>query len=136
MTSLSRALLATGCALALLADGLPPAQASMVSGWWGGNWNCTIDGRPAKMRWVPVSSNESSCDGNACSTVSGARWKGSFSDNGSQAVPLTNARTGNQGGLFFNHADGNTWYLAKPTGNRTRGYTTWQGKRYPLACTH
>lgn len=110
------------------------AQASTVGGWWGGNWKCTIDGRPAKMKWVPVSVDQGSCEGETCTSATSARWKGSFSDNGSPWVPLTDAREGKKGGLYFKHADGNQWYLPKPTGTRSEGWTTWQGKRYKLAC--
>lgn len=122
--------------LALSAASFSPAGAGMVTGWWGGNWTCNIDGRPAQMKWVPVDDSQTSCNGDVCSTSSGARWKGSFSDNGSRWVPLNNPRTGNLGGLYFNHADGNRWYLPKPTGRQTVGWTTWNGQRYRLACWH
>ncbi len=112
-----------------------PVQAGTVSGWWGGSWSCSIDGRPARMRWSVVDDSQTSCDGDGvCTQTSGVKWSGRFSDNGSQWVPLTNARLGNNGGVFFRHADGNQWYLAKPVGNATSGYTTWQGRRYPLSC--
>jgi len=124
--------------LALLAAALSMVggvHASTVSGWWGGDWKCSIDSRPARMRWVPVSTNSGSCDGDGtCSSASGARWSGRFSDNGARWVDLSDARPGKQGGLFFRHADGNQWYLAKPEGNRSTGWTTWNGSRYPLSC--
>ncbi len=111
-----------------------PAHASTVSGWWGGAWQCTIDGRPAKMKWSAVDNSETSCDGDVCTTSFGVAWRGRFSDNGSQWVALSNARPGRSGGLYFNHADGNQWYLPRPSGNRTNGWTTWNGNRYPLSC--
>ena len=111
-----------------------PAVASTLAGWWGGTWACSIDGRPAQMKWVAVSDSQQTCSNGTCTQTSGVRWKGSFSDNGSRWVPLTDPRTGQQGGLFFRHADGNQWYLPKPVGNRTSGWTTWNGKRYPLSC--
>ena len=111
-----------------------PSSASMVTGWWGGNWTCNIDGRPARMKWVAASVTEGSCDGNVCSQSQGAAWRGHFSDNGSRWVPLSNPRKGAQGGVFFRHADGNQWYLAKPVSNRSEGWTTWQGTRYRLSC--
>lgn len=111
------------------------AQASTVGGWWGGSWKCNIDGRPARMTWVPASDSETRCDGETCTATSGAKWSGKFSDNGSRWVPLRDAQEGSKGGVFFRHADGNQWYLAKPAGGKSQGYTTWQGKRYPLACT-
>lgn len=120
----------------VLAFGLcSAAHASMVGGWWGGSWKCNIDGRPARMNWAAVDDSESSCDGDTCTSTSGAKWSGKFSDNGSRWVPLRDAREGSKGGVFFRHADGNQWYLAKPVGGKAQGYTTWQGKRYPLACT-
>jgi hypothetical protein len=112
------------------------AGASQAVGWWGGAWSCNIDGRPAQMKWVVVDDSQTSCDGNICSTSSGVKWKGSFSDNGSRWVPLTNPRTGNLGGVYFNHADGNRWYLPKPSGRQSVGWTTWNGQRYRLACWH
>ena len=128
---LGKTLLGVGLYLAVSA----PTHASTVSGWWGGTWACTIDGRPAQMKWVAVDDSQTTHNGDGTSTTtSGARWKGSFSDNGSRWVPLTQPRAGQQGGLFFRHADGNQWYLAKPLGNRTAGWTTWNGRRYPLSC--
>ncbi|NJO34224.1 MAG: hypothetical protein HC869_14930 [Rhodospirillales bacterium] len=111
-----------------------PTAAGTVSGWWGGAWQCNIDGRPARMKWVTVDDSQTNCDGDSCTTTSGARWKGSFSDNGSSWVPLTNPRRGQRGGLYFNYADGNRWYLATPSGSQTRGWTTWNGQRYSLSC--
>lgn len=126
--------LATPLALAALLA-LPSApRASMVAGWWGGSWKCNIDGRPARMKWSAVDASETSCNGDECTQTSGARWAGSFSDNGSKWVPLRYASEGNQGGLYFRHADGNRWYLAKPVSGKATGFTTWNGQRYPLSC--
>lgn len=114
---------------------ISPASASqVVGGWWDGWWRCTIDGRPARMVWRVVDDSQTTCNGNVCSTSFGVRWGGQFSDNGSRFVPLTNPEVGQQGGLYFRHADGNRWYLPKPTANRTSGWTTWMGRRYPLVC--
>ena len=111
-----------------------PAFGGQAVGWWGGNWNCTIDGRPARMNWKVVDAGETSCDGDTCTSTSAVAWRGSFSDNGSGWVPLTNPRRGNKGGVFFFHADGNKWYLPQPASNKSNGWTTWQGNRYPLSC--
>lgn len=112
-----------------------PATASQVVGrWWDGNWKCNIDGRPARMRWSVVDDPDVQCQGDTCSRSSGVKWSGRFSDNGSAWVPLRNAREGAAGGLYFNHADGNRWYLARPTSGKANGWTTWNGKRYPLTC--
>lgn len=133
-TKALRVLVHLSCALALLPAVADRAHASQVSGWWGGSWRCTIDGRPARMRWTVVDDSRTTCSGNVCSTSSGVRWKGSFSDNGSRWVPLTHARHSAQGGLLFRHADGNQWFLARPQNNTTNGWTTWNGRRYALSC--
>ena len=111
-----------------------PAHAGQVPGWWGGTWTCNIDGRPARMKWSAVDDSETTCNGDVCSSTSGVRWQGSFSDNGSRWVPLTDPSKGKKGGLFFRHADGNQWYLPEPKRNKTTGWTTWNGRRYPLSC--
>jgi hypothetical protein len=134
MTGMTRLLPAVTGILALCLVTGTSAIAGQVAGWWGGNWACNIDGRPARMKWIAVDDSQTSCDGNICTTSTGARWKGSFSDNGSRWVPLTDARRGNQGGLYFRHADGNQWYLPQPVNNRTKGWTTWNGQRYALSC--
>ena len=129
-----RSLVKTVQVVALCLTLSAPTLASTVSGWWGGTWACSIDGRPAQMKWTAVDDSQQTCSDGTCTTTSGVRWKGTFSDNGSRWVPLTEPRTGQQGGLFFRHADGNQWYLSKPIGNRSSGWTTWNGKRYPLSC--
>lgn len=109
-------------------------HAGQVAGWWGGSWSCTIDGRPARMKWHAADDSRVDCDGGTCAGTSGARWVGRFSDNGAAWVPLTEPRKGNQGGFFFRHADGNQWYLAAPGNGTATGWTTWNGRRYPLSC--
>ncbi|WEF35126.1 DUF6006 family protein [Pseudoduganella chitinolytica] len=121
-------------AAALCGTPLALAQAPPAAGWWGGSWTCTIDGRPARMAWTMVNVAEGDCEGSVCTQVAGAEWRGKFSDNGSRWVPLTNPRRGSRGGLYFNHADGNRWFLPRPIDSRTKGWTTWQGQRYPLSC--
>lgn len=126
-------LVALFCALLLPCS--ETANASQMPGrWWSGSWKCNIDGRPARMRWSVVDDPDVQCSGDTCSRTSGVKWAGSFSDNGSQWVPLRNANEGTRGGLYFSHADGNRWYLAKPANNKAEGWTTWNGKRYPLSC--
>jgi hypothetical protein len=123
------------CGIALCTSVSTPSQASLTKkGWWDGDWTCSIDGRPARMRWRVVDATTTSCDGEICSTVAGSRYKGRFSDNGSPWVSLTHAKHGNNGGLYFKHADGNQWYLPQPTAGRTIGWTTWNGSRYKLSC--
>lgn len=137
--SMFRSMLVFGAiAIGMTAAGV--VDASQASGWWGGNWTCNIDGRPARMKWVAVDAGETSCsdDGGerVCSTTSAAAWRGRFSDNGAAWVALSNPRSGQNGGLYFTHADGNRWYLATPVGRKSAGWTTWKGKKYPLACRH
>jgi hypothetical protein len=113
-----------------------PASAGMTPGiWLDGNWTCKIDGRPARMAWKVIDDTQQTCSGGTCSLSHGVRRVGSFSDNGSKWVPLTDPRQESRGGFFFRHADGNQWYLPKPSGNRTSGWTTWNGARYPLSCS-
>jgi hypothetical protein len=131
-TVMQRSLLTISCGIAL--SFAASSLASQVSGWWGGNWTCNIDGRPASMRWNVVDDVQTTCNEEYCTTSTSARWVGSFSDNGSAWVPLTDPDQDIQGGLYFRHADGNQWYLPSPTGNRTTGWTTWNGQRYPLSC--
>jgi hypothetical protein len=118
--------------LALCSVASGPPLARQATAWWGGFWACTIDGRPARMKWGAAS--DSPAAGSMLSISHPARWKGSFSDNGSRWMPLVNPREDTKGGLHFRHADGNLWYLARPVNNRTAGWTTWNGQRYPLSC--
>ncbi|WP_077431723.1 MULTISPECIES: DUF6006 family protein [Pseudomonas] len=136
MTAKYHSLLTASCNLTLFCLVVAgPAYAGMASGWWGGSWSCTIDGRAAQMKWTVVEASQTTDNGDGTATsTSGVRWKGSFSDNGSKWVALTNPRLGNKGGMYFNHADGNRWYLPKPIGNKTTGWTTWNGQQYPLSC--
>ncbi len=109
-------------------------QVGPPPGWWQGSWECKVDGRPAKMNWDPVNDDPTSCNGDTCTINNSAKWKGSFSDNGSIWVPLTYFKRGKKGGVFFYHSDGNKWYLALPVGTKTEGQTNWEGQRKPLTC--
>lgn len=123
---------------ALIVFAALPAVGGQAVGWWGGDWQCNIDGRAALMRWTTVNIDDGECwdeDGaTICSSSSSVGWRGRFSDNGSPWVPLTDPRLGSRGGMYFNHADGNRWYLAEPEGGTAYGWTTWNGQRYPLSC--
>lgn len=111
-----------------------PAGASQVAGqWWFGEWRCTIDGRPARMSWRVVDDPQTQCQGNVCSTSSGVKVVGRFSDNGSRWVPLTSPQ--NSGAMLrFRHADGNRWQLTRSNANLAVGNTVWQGRQFPLSC--
>ena len=108
---------------------------TIIGEWWDGNWNCTIDGRPARMRWRIVNDSQGSSSGGVATQTSGVKRIGQFSDNGSAWVPLSDARRASNGGLLFRHADGNQWFLPREQGGRTSGWTTWQGKKFPLICS-
>lgn len=110
------------------------AQASMgVTQWYNGTWNCTIDGRPSVMRWRYVDDSQTNCSGGVCSSTSGVALRGSFSDNGSAFVRLTRIAS-NSTVLTMRHPDGNSWRLVMRAPGRADGYTTWNGRRYPLIC--
>ena len=135
--ALLRSVLAISCGFVFFCGAFSPAVAGQIVGWWGGTWSCKIDGRPASMKWIILEPGMNECDerGRNCVRNDSLRWKGGFSDTGSRWVPLTNPRLGDKGGMYFRHADGNQWYLAKPgTNKRTAGWTTWNGHRYPLSC--
>lgn len=129
----SLANIATACGiLTLLAL---PASASLIAAkWWDGDWNCSIDGRSARMKWKVVDDTQTTCSDGICTSTAKVKRVGQFSDNGGGWVALTFLREDLSGGLNFQHADGNAWYLPKPKAGRSTGWTTWQGRRYPLIC--
>jgi len=111
------------------------ANASVIPGkWWDGDWNCKIDGRRARMRWLIIDDSQETSSGGVAMSTLGAKRVGRCSVSGSAWVALSYAREANNGELSFRHDDANQWNLPKPQGGRTSSWTTWQGKRYPLAC--
>lgn len=113
------------------------SQASLVtSEWFHGNWNCTIDGRPARMQWYLVDDPQTRCNGNVCSTTSGVRLVGRFSDNGSAWVPLARRWSrGSELGIRYLGREQDNWFLSYNSRSRiASGWTTWRGTRYPLSC--
>ena len=125
-----------GPALAVALACLPAAASAsqVATQWYFGQWQCTIDGRPARMVWRVVDNPQTTCQGDICSTTSGVAIRGSFSDNGSRWVPLTRPTVRGRR-LTFRHADGNLWYLDQINANAANGETTWNGRRFPLRCT-
>jgi Family of unknown function (DUF6006) len=77
------------------------APASQVAAEWiFGHWDCQIDGRSAKMQWQVVNDSQTNCQGDGCSTTSGVKVMGWFSDNGGAWVPLAKRYTrGNDVGI-------------------------------------
>jgi glucan-binding YG repeat protein len=120
---------------ALLCAGSWPgvAHASQAVGrWYHGDWRCTIDGRPSKMRWQVRDNPTTSCNGNVCTTSAGVRTVGEFWDRNGPWVRLSIVKQ-SQSTLHFRHADGNLWFL-QVSGSRANGWTTWNGSRFPLSC--
>jgi hypothetical protein len=114
------------------------ANASQVpSQWYFGQWDCTIDGRAAKMQWLVVDDPQTSCDGNVCSSSSGVKVVGRFSDSGSAWVPLGKRYLrGNEFGIRYLGGEQDNWMLRyQPTTKIATGWTTWRGNRYPLQCS-
>lgn len=111
-----------------------PASASQVAGgWFMGEWQCTLDGRPTRMVWSAVSVEHGSHDGGVGTSVAGAERRGRFQDRGAWA-DLTFGRATSTT-LNFRHADGNGWFLRRISATQARGNSTWNGRPYPLACT-
>ena len=113
------------------------AQASQVPlQWYFGKWNCSIDGRQAKMQWLVVDDPQTTCSGGVCSSSSGVKVVGRFSDNGSAWVPLSKRYLrGNDFGIRYLGAEQDNWMLRyQPRSKVAAGWTTWRGNRYPLEC--
>ena len=119
--------------LPLFMASAPAAAGTVAGGWYMGDWNCTLDGRPTRIVWRIVSVDYGSSDGDIGTSVAGAERRGRFLDGGSWAN-LTFVRA-TADTLNFRHADGNNWFLRKGAGNQAAGFSTWNRRRYPLTCT-
>lgn len=114
------------------------AQASQaVSQWYFGKWDCSIDGRAAKMQWLVVDDPQTSCRGDVCTSSSGVKVVGRFSDNGGAWVPLAKRyQNGNIFGIRYLGNEQDDWLLRyNPSTKTASGWTTWRGNKYPLQCT-
>ena len=118
---------------AALAAGAPAAASQVGGGWYMGDWRCTLDGRPTRIVIDVVSVEHGSHDGHVGTSVAGAERRARFWDRGSW-VNLSLGRATSTA-LHFKHPDGNDWYLRRTTATQATGYSTWNGRRYPLACT-
>jgi hypothetical protein len=118
------------------------AQASLIiPQWYFGWWDCQIDGRPSRMAWEVVNDPQPKCDDEFCTTTSGLKVVGKFSDSGGQWVPLAEQSiNGDDFNLRYLGAEQDNWFLKRtppttpPSGLSATGYTTWRGNRYPLSC--
>jgi hypothetical protein len=113
------------------------ASTSPLPQWASGESNCKIDGRPAKMIWQVVDDPQVECDGDICSTTSGVKTVGRFSDSGSAWVELRMAGVPNRNTLNIRYlgAEQDNWQLVYDAATEVaKGWTTWRGKRYPLSC--
>lgn len=114
------------------------ATTSPLPSWARGDLNCRIDGRPARMNWQVVNDPQTECDGNICSSTSGVKTVGRFSDNGSAWVELGMTDLANQGrtlNIRYLGGEQNNWQLTHDAYTEVAtGWTTWRGNRYPLSC--
>lgn len=114
------------------------ASTSSLPSWISGNTNCRIDGRPAKMNWKVVDDPQTTCEGNICTSTSGVKTVGSFSDNGGPWTPLAMQGLSNAGktmNIRYLGAEQDNWQLTYDANTEmANGWTTWRGKHYPLAC--
>ena len=126
--------IATASLIASALAASAPATAGQVAGtWYMGDWRCTLDGRATRIVWDVVSVDRGSSDGDVGTSVAGAERRGRFLDRGSW-VTLSPGRATTTT-LHFRHPDGNNWYLRRVSATQATGYSTWQGRRYPLSCT-
>ena len=115
------------------------AKAGLVAGeWFFGLWDCNIDGRPAQMQWRVVDDSQTTCSGGVCSSTSGVRIAGRFSDNGSAWVPLEkrfSSKKRQDLGIRYLGGEQDNWYLKYNSLTKVAdGWTTWRGNHYPLQC--
>jgi hypothetical protein len=119
--------------------GAPSAFGSMiVEQWYHGEWDCRIDGRPAKMIWKVIDDSQVKCyDDGTCTRTSGVKTAGWFSDSGRPWVKLdiNSGWYGGRLGIRYLGQEPDNWYLDynSQTGVAT-GKTTWRGSQYPLSC--
>ena len=128
-----RCLTIAALAAAAMAGGAPAGASQVAGGWYMGNWRCTLDGRPTRIVWDVVSVEHGGHHGDHGTSVAGAERRGRFWDRGSW-VTLSFGRATSTA-LYFKHPDGNDWYLRRTSATQASGHSTWQGRRYPLACT-
>jgi hypothetical protein len=86
---------------------------------------------------VGATGHEKSCSRDICSTTSGVKTIGWFSDNGGPWVCLgiNYGWNSNHLGIRYMGQEPDNWYLDFNEMNTTAdSQTTWRGKQYPLSC--
>ena len=114
----------------------PAAASTIATQWFFGNWDCLIDGRPAQMQWSVVNNPQTQCNGDVCSTTSGVKLVGRFSDSRSPWVNLSKQWSNrSELGIRYLGREQDNWYLRQDSRTKiATGWTTWRGNRYPLQC--
>lgn len=130
---IDKRLAATALLAGVLAGGGPAAASQVAGGWYMGDWRCTLDGRPTRIVWDVVSVDHGASHGDVGTSVAGAERRGRFWDRGSWANLSLGRATSTT--VHFKHADGNNWHLRRASATQATGYSTWEGRRYPLSCT-
>ena len=116
-----------------------PANALTAANVNDGRWFCTLDGRPTAFDFKRETRSVYTDNGDGTTTVAaGGRVvdTGWFWDRGNW-VRLHDIRWTRDGDVWFKHPDGNQWHMStvgRP-GQGLNGYSTWNGKRYPLSCS-
>ena len=137
MNKIQRLLIGLAIFPLTVGDITPDAQAGQViSQWYFGKWDCTIDGRAAKMQWLVVDDPQTTCSGDICRSSSGVRVIGKFREHGGGWVPLAKRYLrGNDFGIRYQGGEPDNWKLTyNPQTRIANGWTTWRGNRYPLQC--
>ena len=85
------------------------------------------------MEWLAADDQQTSCDGDICSTSMGVKVVGRYSDKGQPWANLTVAGS-SSAQLTMRYAGGDRWQLNQESEGIASGWSTWQGKRYALSC--
>jgi hypothetical protein len=109
------------------------ASALTVQSWLEGWWDCLIDGRPSTMAWE-YHDVDIGTSGSTSAVVS--KLFGWFREANSPWVKLTMNSAGDRSTVSFIYTgDTTNWILeADSTKRSATGWTTWNGRHYPLSC--
>lgn len=89
------------------------------------------------MIWECVDDSRVHCNSDgSCSVTSGVKVVGWFREANSRWVNLVPGSATASDFHFTYTGDATPWYLRfEPHSRLATGWTTWQGRRYPLTCT-